>query len=259
MMDARSADATLGDVTQDLERDGIGADAGVKDGDGHVARVADAIADTVPTTDAGGLDAAPSQSRPIVLVGLLFSICSLGSRAVDDLPGLDLPARALDENFNVAWTGFDVILLVSLSLTAITGIRRSTWMVTSAGASAALLVADAWFDVSTSGGIARWSTWHGGARRLTAGGAVPMGVQALPRDHPPRDGPRRTHGKGAVPEWVLDKSPPRLRASGPWLRPWAAPGGADLARARTCSWRTGRGPATRAEVAAVRRPGRWSG
>ena len=61
-----------------------------------------------------------------------------------------LPTRHVATHWDLAWAGFDVALLISLSLTAFFGFRRSVWMPFAATSTATLLVVDAWFDVLTS-------------------------------------------------------------------------------------------------------------
>ena len=61
-----------------------------------------------------------------------------------------LPAHTVARNWSVAWSGFDMLLAVMLAGTAWfqhTGDQRTGAL---AGASAAMLLVDAWFDTSTS-------------------------------------------------------------------------------------------------------------
>jgi hypothetical protein len=64
--------------------------------------------------------------------------------------GLSLPARQLSPNYDIAWTGFDIMLFSALASTAYFALRRSRYLSTAAVACAVLLTADAWFDVMTS-------------------------------------------------------------------------------------------------------------
>ncbi|HEY7264634.1 MAG TPA: hypothetical protein VH589_24520 [Trebonia sp.] len=66
--------------------------------------------------------------------------------------GYTLPDRQLSSHYNIAWVGFDVILLVVLAATGIFALRRSLYLAMAATAAATLLVIDAWFDVMTSPG-----------------------------------------------------------------------------------------------------------
>ena len=64
--------------------------------------------------------------------------------------GVSLPGRQLAAHYDVAWAGFDGALFVALAATSYAVLRRLQWLGTIAGATAALLATDAWFDVVTS-------------------------------------------------------------------------------------------------------------
>ena len=66
-----------------------------------------------------------------------------------------LPARQLSPNYDIAWAGFDVLLLGGLASTAYFAFRRSRYLSTAAMATATLLVVDAWFDCMTTQGHER--------------------------------------------------------------------------------------------------------
>jgi hypothetical protein len=61
-----------------------------------------------------------------------------------------LPDRVIVRSWDLAWTGFDILLSVILFFTAISAYKKSSWTVTLAPVSAALLIVDAWFDVTTA-------------------------------------------------------------------------------------------------------------
>ncbi|WP_063628115.1 hypothetical protein [Actinospica robiniae] len=61
-----------------------------------------------------------------------------------------LPAHTVARNWSLAWSGFDVLLATMLAGTAWLRRRGDARVGALAGASAAMLVADAWFDTSTS-------------------------------------------------------------------------------------------------------------
>lgn len=61
-----------------------------------------------------------------------------------------LPSEHRSAHWDVAWSGFDVVLMLSLLAVAATAWRRSPWLEGAATATAALLVVDAWFDILTS-------------------------------------------------------------------------------------------------------------
>ena len=65
---------------------------------------------------------------------------------------LVLPERTTSGHWDVAWVGFDVMEFIALAATAWFALRRSTWVEVAATASAVLLCADAWFDVTTATG-----------------------------------------------------------------------------------------------------------
>jgi hypothetical protein len=53
-------------------------------------------------------------------------------------------------HWDVTWVGFDVLLSLLLLAVALAAWRRSPWIEGAATAAAALLFADAWFDITTS-------------------------------------------------------------------------------------------------------------
>ena len=64
--------------------------------------------------------------------------------------GFSLPTRQLSPNYDLAWAGFDVMLLSLLASTGVFALRRSRYLASAASATAALLVVDAWFDCMTT-------------------------------------------------------------------------------------------------------------
>ena len=61
-----------------------------------------------------------------------------------------LPSRQVSADYDVAWAGFDVMLLAALAGTGYFALRRSRYLAAAATAAATLLVVDAWFDVMTT-------------------------------------------------------------------------------------------------------------
>lgn len=61
-----------------------------------------------------------------------------------------LPAHIVARNWSMAWTGFDVLLAIMLGATAWLRRKGDSRVGAFAGASAAMLLVDAWFDTSTS-------------------------------------------------------------------------------------------------------------
>jgi hypothetical protein len=70
--------------------------------------------------------------------------------------GLTLPRRYDAAHWNLAWVGFDLALLVGLCLTAWAAWRRRAVIVLFATATATLMLADAWFDVTTARSSDLW-------------------------------------------------------------------------------------------------------
>ena len=63
---------------------------------------------------------------------------------------LSLPRENLERHFRLTWTGFDLILVLAMYLTAHMAFRLDARVVFPATVVATLLVVDAWFDVTTS-------------------------------------------------------------------------------------------------------------
>ncbi|MEV6411376.1 hypothetical protein [Kribbella sp. NPDC051718] len=61
-----------------------------------------------------------------------------------------LPSRYVARHWVATWVGFDILLMVMLTATAIAGWRRRQLVFPTAFASGVLLICDAWFDVMTS-------------------------------------------------------------------------------------------------------------
>jgi hypothetical protein len=61
-----------------------------------------------------------------------------------------LPDHHTAKHWNLAWAGFDVLLCVSLGVTAWSALRERALLIVGLIVSSTLLVCDAWFDVATS-------------------------------------------------------------------------------------------------------------
>jgi hypothetical protein len=64
-----------------------------------------------------------------------------------------LPRHVLAVHYDLAWTGFDVMLVVILAAAAYAAFRAPRWLPVWASSAATMLVVDAWFDVITSHGM----------------------------------------------------------------------------------------------------------
>jgi len=63
---------------------------------------------------------------------------------------MTLPNHYVARNWVATWVGFDILLVLMLTATAIAGWRRRQLLFPTAFASGVLLICDAWFDVMTS-------------------------------------------------------------------------------------------------------------
>lgn len=70
--------------------------------------------------------------------------------------GLTLPRRSVARHYDLAWVGFDCLIVVALARTAWLAWRGRPSVVMPAVATATLLMADAWFDVVTSSASQVW-------------------------------------------------------------------------------------------------------
>ena len=75
---------------------------------------------------------------PVVLLGWMIYVAS------------DLPVSYRAQNWDVAWFGFDLGMLISLSTTAWAFWHRRQLAIPAAVISATFLMVDAWFDIVTS-------------------------------------------------------------------------------------------------------------
>jgi hypothetical protein len=64
--------------------------------------------------------------------------------------GFELPERSTAQHYNLAWVGFDVLLIIALARTALFAWQGKRRVQLPAVATATLLIVDAWFDVWTS-------------------------------------------------------------------------------------------------------------
>ncbi|MEO7261064.1 MAG: hypothetical protein ABI047_07410 [Jatrophihabitantaceae bacterium] len=108
------------------------------------------VAELVPASDELGNRVLPDNSRLVRWAAPLFLLCALILAPWIVVTAVALPQRQLSQNYDVAWAGYDVFLLIGLLSTAVSALRRSRRLPIAAAATGALLCADAWFDVLTS-------------------------------------------------------------------------------------------------------------
>ncbi|MEU9452133.1 hypothetical protein [Streptomyces sp. NPDC048277] len=78
----------------------------------------------------------------------LIVVCAIGLVPWTVLLAFTLPSGYTVRQWRTSWVGFDVLLVLAMAATALLGWRRHRAVVVAAVATAALLVCDAWFDVS---------------------------------------------------------------------------------------------------------------
>src|SRR6478736_3755199 len=96
------------------------------------------------------LEAEAVVAPPPWWVSPLFLILGIGLVPWTLLLAFTLPDHHGTNHYNLAWTGFDVVLAAFLIATAVGTARRAAWLQSVAAVAAALLVCDAWFDVLSS-------------------------------------------------------------------------------------------------------------
>jgi hypothetical protein len=64
---------------------------------------------------------------------------------------LTLPENYVAHNWTATWVGFDILLVVFMSATAVLGFLRRQLLLLAAFTSGVLLICDAWFDLMTAG------------------------------------------------------------------------------------------------------------
>jgi hypothetical protein len=80
----------------------------------------------------------------------LFGLGGAGLVAWAGYLAFSLPSHSVSAHYNVAWTGFDSLLAVLVLATAWLAYRRSPRVASTSAATATLLLADAWFDITTA-------------------------------------------------------------------------------------------------------------
>jgi hypothetical protein len=80
----------------------------------------------------------------------LFGLGGTGLAVWTGYLAMSLPPQSVSPHYNVAWAGFDALLACLVLTTAWLAHRRSSLVASTAAATAALLLADAWFDVTTA-------------------------------------------------------------------------------------------------------------
>ena len=117
-----------------------------------VDRAVDRLDELVPASDEVGNQVLPDNARLVRWAAPVFLCCAAILLPWIVIAAVTLPSRQLSQNYDVAWAGYDVGLLLGLVWTAFSALRRSSRLPIAAASTGALLIADAWFDVLTSPG-----------------------------------------------------------------------------------------------------------
>lgn len=105
-------------------------------------------------SDAGSAEQT-DETRALAWIGWPFALFSLILIPWTVYLAGSLPSEQVSTNYDAAWAGFDVMLMLALAATAYFALRRPGYLPAAAGATATLLVVDAWFDVLTTPGVQR--------------------------------------------------------------------------------------------------------
>jgi hypothetical protein len=98
------------------------------------------------------LDKPGTRPKLVRWVGIFFIACFLGLIPWTWYLATTLPGRQISSHYDIAWTGFDVMLAAVLLATGICVLLRSPFLAVTAAAASCFLVIDAWFDIMTAPG-----------------------------------------------------------------------------------------------------------
>jgi hypothetical protein len=145
--------------------------------------------------------------------GVLLLACAAALLVWMVILGMTLPTQAVARHWSAAWLGLDAMEACGLAATGILMLRRDPRVCAVAGASAALLSADAWFDITTA--PLGWDV----VLALTLGGLVELPLAALcaciawtaPRRYAASEHARTQPGR-AAPAGATGERPARPRS-----------------------------------------------
>jgi len=103
---------------------------------------------------AGARDIPPGVRRRARRLAWVYLIVAAGLIVWTVFLALSLPKENLEHHYRLTWTGFDLIEVLAICLTAYWAFRLDARVVYPATVVATLLVADAWFDITTSASAA---------------------------------------------------------------------------------------------------------
>lgn len=117
---------------------------------GAWARAAGRVDGLIPPAHELGNEILVDDHWMVRIAGPLFALLSLLFIPWIAFIALELPSRQLSPHYDLAWVGFDVMVLIALASTGYFALRRSRYLTTAATAAGTMLIVDAWFDVLTS-------------------------------------------------------------------------------------------------------------
>jgi hypothetical protein len=117
---------------------------------GSWARAAERVDDLIPPAHELGNEVLVDDHWMVRTAGPLFALLSFLFIPWIAFIALELPSRQLSPHYDLAWAGFDVMVLIALASTGYFALRRSRYLTTAATAAGTMLIVDAWFDVLTS-------------------------------------------------------------------------------------------------------------
>jgi len=99
---------------------------------------------------AGARDIPPGVRRQARRLAWVYLIVAAGLIVWTVFLALSLPKENLEHHYRLTWTGYDLILVLAIYLTAHRAFRLDARVIYPATVVATMLVADAWFDITTS-------------------------------------------------------------------------------------------------------------
>lgn len=114
------------------------------------ARAAERVDELVPPAHELGNEVLVDDHWMVRIAGPVFALLSLLFIPWIAFIAVELPSRQLSPHYDLAWAGFDAMVLVALASTGYFALRRSRYLTTAATAAGTMLIVDAWFDVLTS-------------------------------------------------------------------------------------------------------------
>jgi hypothetical protein len=117
---------------------------------GSWARAAERVDELVRPAHELGNEVLVDDHWMVRIAGPMFALLSFLFIPWIAFIALELPSRQLSPHYDLAWAGFDVMVLIALASTGYFALRRSRYLTTAATAAGTMLIVDAWFDVLTS-------------------------------------------------------------------------------------------------------------